>query len=167
MNDYNSDAEPSLCHAHNSILMQTNGLTVSLSWQVLVNGASSDFFESADTVICMDSFAAKDVTADAHAICQRMGSSRRAAAPVPASRLQLPELAVLDISKPVHLCCYLNHCCMGVASQSAGHTHDDRRRSHSAFNTLTAFSCRISAARHPRRRAASSGQGRSAARCLC
>lgn len=42
---------------------------------ILVMGGSGDYFGVSDTVICMDSYACKDVTAEARAIDQRFGSS--------------------------------------------------------------------------------------------
>ncbi|KAK9844049.1 hypothetical protein WJX81_003003 [Elliptochloris bilobata] len=42
---------------------------------VIVMGGSGDYFGVADTVVCMDSFRARDVTAEAHAIDARFGPS--------------------------------------------------------------------------------------------
>jgi Predicted ATPase of the ABC class len=42
---------------------------------ILVIGGSGDYFDVADTVIAMDSYRAKDVTEEAHAIAQRFGPS--------------------------------------------------------------------------------------------
>ena len=42
---------------------------------VLVMGGSGDYFGVSDTVICMDSYACKDVTAEALAINTRYGAS--------------------------------------------------------------------------------------------
>ena len=42
---------------------------------ILVMGGSGDYFGVSDTVICMDSYACKDVTDEALAIDQRFGSS--------------------------------------------------------------------------------------------
>ncbi len=42
---------------------------------ILVMGGSGDYFGVSDTVICMDSYACKDVTEEALAIDQRFGSS--------------------------------------------------------------------------------------------
>ncbi len=43
---------------------------------VLVMGGSGDYFESADTVIAMESYAARDVTAEARAISEKYASER-------------------------------------------------------------------------------------------
>jgi len=50
---------------------------------VMVIGGSGDFFPIADTVICMERYAAKDVTAEAHAIASRHGRNTPEAFPFP------------------------------------------------------------------------------------
>ena len=40
---------------------------------ILVIGGSGDYFSVADTILCMEDFAAKDVTSEAHAIAQQFG----------------------------------------------------------------------------------------------
>lgn len=63
---------------------------------VLVVGGSGDYFDVADTVVWMDAYEPREVTADARAVAERLPGRRAEATGFPAVRQRIPDPASVD-----------------------------------------------------------------------